>query len=159
MENINLNDCRFGDRLITEDGTMVVYLGYSNPTVIGDTESYARHYIAGPHKDKWFYFAQYDDNGVVMEYNGKMCGAGDPLNIAGIYKENGIDLSNFKFGDRLKTKCGAPAIFLGYSEATGNYEISVLSDRTGKHETIFCEKDGIPNHESLFRYRIIGKQD
>ena len=159
MENINLNDCRFGDRLITEDGTMVVYLGYSNPTVIGDTESYARHYIAGPHKDKWFYFAQYDDNGVVMEHNGKMCGAGDPLNITGIYKENGIDLSNFKFGDRLKTKCGAPAIFLGYSEATGNYEISVLSDRTGKHETIFCEKDGIPNHESLFRYRIIGKQD
>ena len=159
MENINLNDCRFGDRLITEDGTMVVYLGYSNPTVIGDTESYARHYIAGPHKDKWFYFAQYDDNGVVMEHNGKMCGAGDPLNIAGIYKGNGIDLSNFKFGDRLKTRGGVPAIFLGYNEDKGYYEIAVMSDTTDKPETLFYERNGNVNHEGLFRYNIIGKQD
>ena len=51
-----------------------------------------------------------------------------------------INLHDCKFGDRLKTKCGVPAIFLGYSEVTGHYEISVLSDRTGKHETILYEK-------------------
>lgn len=155
---INLHDCRFGDRLVTKGGTMVVYLGYSKPINTEPLEQEGYHAIAGEHGE-WFYFSKYYDDGTIFDNNGKMCGAGDPLNIAGLYKGNGIDLSNFKFGDRLKTICGAPAVFLGYSEATGNYEISVLSDRTGKHETIFCEKDGIPNHESLFRYRIIGKQD
>lgn len=157
MENINLNNCRFGDRLVTKEGKIVVYLGYSKiETGVFAGES---HVIAGEHGDKWFYLSTYTDKGTIITHGGKLCGAGDPLNIAGIYEGNGIDLSNFKFGDRLKTICGAPAIFLGYSEATENYEISVLSDRTGKNETIFCEKDGIPNHESLFRYRIIGKQD
>ena len=154
---INLRDCKFGDRLVTKDGKMVVYLGYSKiETGLFAGES---HTIAGEHGDKWFYLSTYNDKGTIIERGGKLCGAGDPLNIAGIYKGNGIDLSQLEFGDRLKTKCGAPAIFLGYSEVTGNYEISVLSDRTDKHETIFYEKDGIPNHESLFRYRIIGKQD
>ena len=155
---VNLNECKFGDRLVTKGGQMVVYLGHAKPSDMISLETEEYHAIAG-RIGEWFYFSKYTDKGTIIEHNGKSGGAGDPLNIAGIYKENGIDLSNFKFGDRLKTKCGAPAIFLGYSEATGNYEISVLSDRTGKHETIFCEKDGIPNHESLFRYRIIGKQD
>ena len=159
MGNINLNDCRFGDRLVTKEGKMVVYLGYSKPIETGPLASDASHVIAGEHGDKWFYLSTYTDKGTIITNGGKLCGAGDPLNIAGIYKGNGIDLSNFKFGDRLKTICDAPAIFLGYSEATENYEISVLSDRTGKHVTIFCEKDGMPNHEGLFRYRIIGKQD
>lgn len=157
MGEINLRDCKFGDRLVTQEGKMVVYLGYSKPIDVEPLKHDGYHIIAGEQDGEWFYISTYTDKGTVIEHLGKICGAGDPLNIAGLYKENGIDLSQFKFGDRLKTKCGAPAIFLGYSEATGNYEISVLSDRTGKHETIFCEKDGIPNHESLFRYRIIGK--
>ena len=159
MGNINLNDCRFGDRLVTKEGKMVVYLGYSKPIETGPLAHDASHVIAGEHGDKWFYLSTYTDKGTIITNGGKLCGAGDPLNIAGIYKGNGIDLSNFKFGDRLKTICDTPAIFLGYSEATENYEISVLSDRTGKHETIFYGKDGMPNHESMFRYRIIGKQD
>ena len=154
---INLHDCKFGDRLVTEEGKMVVYLGYSKiETGLFAGESHA---IAGEHGDKWFYLSSYTSEGTVIEHNGKVCGAGDPLNIAGIYKGNGIDLSQLEFGDRLKTKCGAPAIFLGYNEAKEYYEIAVLSDTTGKNETVFYEKDGKPNHEGLFRYSIIGKQD
>ena len=155
---INLHDCRFGDRLVTEEGKMVVYLGYSKPINTEPLEQEWYHAIAGE-LGEWFYLSKYYDDGTIFDNNGKLCGAGDPLNIAGIYKGDGIDLSQFKFGDKLKTRCGIPAIFLGYNEAIEYYEIAVLSDTTGKHETIFCEKDGIPNHESLFRYRIIGKQD
>lgn len=154
---INLNDCKFGDRLVTEEGKMVVYLGYSKiGTGLFAGES---HVIAGEHGDDWFYLSTYTDKGTVIERNGKMCGAGDPLNIAGLYKDKGIDLSQFEFGDRLKTKCGVPAVFLGYNEAKGYYEISVLSDQTGKHETIFYEKDGKVNHRGLSRYDIIGKEN
>ena len=154
---INLHDCRFGDRLVTEEGKMVVYLGYSKiETGVFAGES---HVIAGEQDGKWWYISTYTDKGTIIEHNGKICGAGDPLNIAGIYKGNGIDLSKFKFGDRLKTRCGIPAIFLGYNDAKEYYEIAVLSDTTGKNETIFYEKDGKPNHEGLFRYSIIGKQD
>lgn len=136
---INLHDCRFGDRLVTKDGKMVVYLGYSKPIETGPFEQDGYHAIAGEY-GKWFYFSKYYDDGTIMEHNGKMCGAGNPLNIVGLYKGNEIDLSQFKFGDRLKIKCGAPAVFLGYNEAKGYYEISVLSDQTGKHETIFLRK-------------------
>ncbi len=154
---INLHDCRFGDRLVTEEGKMVVYLGYSKiETGLFAGES---HVIAGEHGDKWFYLSTYTDKGTIITNGGKLCDAGDPLNIAGIYKGDRIDLSQFKFGDRLKTRCGIPAIFLGYNEAKEYYEIAVLSDTTGKNETIFYEKDGKPNHEGLFRYSIIGKQD
>ena len=154
---INLHDCRFGDRLVTEEGKMVVYLGYSKiETGLFAGES---HVIAGEHGDKWFYLSTYTDKGTIITNGGKLCDAGDPLNIAEIYKGDGIDLSQFKFGDRLKTRCGIPAIFLGYNEAKEYYEIAVLSDKTGKNETVFYEKDGKPNHEGLFRYSIIGKQD
>lgn len=154
---INLHDCKFGDRLVTEEGKMVVYLGYSKiETGLFAGES---HIIAGEHDDKWFYLSTYTDEGIVIQNSGKMCGAGDPLNIVGLYKGNEIDLSQFKFGDRLKTKCGAPAIFIGYNEAKGYYEIIILSDMTDKAETIFYEKDGKVNHEGLSRYDIIGKEN
>ena len=156
---INLHDCRFGDRLVTEEGKMVVYLGYSKPIQGGPFEQEGYHVIAGELDGKWWYVSSYTDKGTIIEHNGKICGAGDPLNIAGIYKGNGIDLSQFKFGDRLKTRCGIPAVFLGYNEAKEYYEIAVLSDTTGKNETVFYEKDGKPNHEGLFRYSIIGKKD
>ena len=49
---INLHDCKFGDRLVTEEGKMVVYLGYSKiETGLFAGES---HTIAGEHGDKWF---------------------------------------------------------------------------------------------------------
>ena len=156
---INLHDCRFGDRLVTEEGKMVVYLGYSKPIKTEPFEQDGCHIIAGEQDDKWWYISTYTDKGTIIEHNGKICGAGDPLNIAGIYKGDRIDLSQVKFGDRLKTRCGIPAIFLGYNEAKEYYGIAVLSDTTGKNETIFYEKDGKPNHEGLFRYSIIGKQD
>ena len=156
---INLHDCRFGDRLVTKEGKMVVYLGYSKPIQGGPFEQEGYHVIAGEDDEVWFYISNYDDDGTVIYHNGKVPGAGSPLNITGIYKGDGIDLSQFKFGDRLKTRCGAPAIFLGYNEAKEYYEMAVLSDRTGKNETVFYEKDGKPNHEGLFRYSIIGKQD
>ena len=154
---INLHDCRFGDRLVTEEGKMVVYLGYSKI----ETGPFAgeSHVIAGEHGDKWFYFSTYTDKGTIIQRSGKICDLGDPLNIAGLYKDEGIDLSQFKFGDKLKTKCGAPAIFIGYNEAKGYYEIIVLSDRTDQSETIFYEKDGKVNHRGLFRYDIIGKEN
>ena len=81
---INLHDCKFGDRLVTEEGKMVVYLGYSKiETGLFAGES---HTIAGEHGDKWFYLSSYTSEGTVIEHNGKVCGAGDPLNIAGLYK-------------------------------------------------------------------------
>ena len=154
---INLHDCRFGDRLVTEEGKMVVYLGYSKiETGLFAGES---HIIAGEHDDKWFYLSTYTDKGTIIANNRKKCGAGDSLNIVGLYKENEIDLSYFKFGDRLKTKCGAPAIFIGYNEAKGYYEIIVLSDMTDQTETIFYKKDGKVNHRGLSRYDIIGKEN
>lgn len=153
---INLHDCRFGDRLVTKEGKMVVYLGYSKPINIEPLEQEGYHAIAGEHGE-WFYFSKYYDDGTIFDNNGKMCGAGNPLNIAGLYKGNGIDLSKFKFGDKLKTRGGAPAVFLGYNEAKEYYEISVMSDTTDKPETLFYEKDGRVNHEGLFRYNIIGK--
>ena len=156
---INLHDCRFGDRLVTKEGKMVVYLGYSKGIETGPLAHDGSHVIAGEHGDKFFYLSTYTDNGAVITHNGKLCGAGDPLNIAGIYKGDEIDLSKFKFGDRLKTRGGAPAVFLGYNRAKEYYEISVMSDTTGKPETLFYEKDGRVNHEGLFRYNIIGKQD
>ena len=154
---INLHDCRFGDRLVTKDGKMVVYLGYSKPIEKGPLEQDGYHAIAGEY-GKWFYFSKYYDDGTIMEHNGKMCGAGDPLNIVGLYKGNEIDLSQFKFGDRLKTRCGVPAIFIGYNKAKGYYEIIILSDMTDQAETVFYEKDGKVNHRGLFRYDIIGKE-
>ena len=82
---INLNDCKFGDRLVTEEGKMVVYLGYSKiETGLFAGES---HVIAGEHGDGWFYLSTYTDKGIVIEQNGKMCDSGDPLNIVGLYKE------------------------------------------------------------------------
>ena len=81
---INLHDCKFGDRLVTEEGKMVVYLGYSKiETGLFAGES---HTIAGEHGDKWFYLSSYTSEGTVIEHNGKVCGAGDPLNIVGLYK-------------------------------------------------------------------------
>ena len=81
---INLHDCKFGDRLVTEEGKMVVYLGYSKiETGLFAGES---HTIAGEHGDKWFYLSSYTDKGTVIEHNGKICDSGDPLNIAGLYK-------------------------------------------------------------------------
>ena len=78
---INLHDCKFGDRLVTEEGKMVVYLGYSKiETGLFAGES---HTIAGEHGDKWFYLSSYTDKGTVIECNGKICDSGDPLNIAG----------------------------------------------------------------------------
>lgn len=82
---INLHDCKFGDRLVTEEGKMVVYLGYSKIETglfAGET-----HIIAGEHNGKWFYLYTYTDKGTVITNNGKICGAGDPLNIVGLYKE------------------------------------------------------------------------
>ena len=85
---INLHDCKFGDRLVTEEGKMVVYLGYSKiETGLFAGES---HTIAGEHGDKWFYLSSYTSEGTVIEHNGKVCGAGDPLNIVGLY-EGGTD--------------------------------------------------------------------
>lgn len=156
---INLHDCRFGDRLVTKEGKMVVYLGYSKGIETGPLAHDSSHTIAGEHGDKWFYLSTYTDEGTIITNGGKLCGAGDPLNIAGLYKGNGIDLSQFKFGDRLKTRCGAPAVFLGYNEAIKYYEIAVLSDKTGHNETLFYKKDGKLNHKEIFRYDIIGKQD
>ena len=158
---INLHDCKFGDRLVTEEGKMVVYLGYSKiETGLFAGES---HTIAGEHGDKWFYLSSYTSDGTVIEHNGKhngkVCGAGDLLNIVGLYEGNEIDLSQFKFGDRLKTRCGAPAIFIGYNEAKGYYEIIILSDMTDQAQTVFYEKDGKVNHAGLFRYNIIGKEN
>ena len=81
---INLHDCKFGDRLVTEEGKMVVYLGYSKiETGLFAGES---HIIAGEDGDKWFYLSTYTDKGTVIEHNGKICDSGDPLNIAGLYK-------------------------------------------------------------------------
>ena len=85
---INLHDRKFGDRLVTEEGKMVVYLGYSKiETRLFAGES---HTIAGEHGDKWFYLSSYTSDGTVIEHNGKhngkVCGAGDPLNIVGLYK-------------------------------------------------------------------------
>ena len=81
---INLHDCKFGDRLVTEEGKMVVYLGYSKiETGLFAGESHA---IAGEHGDKWFYLSTYTDKGTIIERGGKLCDAGDPLNIAGLYK-------------------------------------------------------------------------
>lgn len=154
---INLHDCKFGDRLVTKEGKMVVYLGYSKPIKTGPLEQDGYHVIAGEHGEVWFYLSFYADNGAVIYHNGKVPGAGSPLNIAGLYKGDGIDLSQFEFGDRLKTRGGAPAVFLGYNEAKEYYEISVMSDTTDKPETLFYEKDGRVNHEGLFRYNIIGK--
>ena len=154
---INLHDCRFGDRLVTEEGKMVVYLGYSKPIKTEPLEQDGCHVIAGELDGKWWYISTYTDKGTIIEHNGKICGAGNPLNIAGIYKGDEIDLSQFKFGDRLKTRGGAPAVFLGYNKAKEYYEISVMSDTTDKPETLFYEKDGRVNHEGLFRYNIIGK--
>ena len=85
---INLHDCRFGDRLVTEEGKMVVYLGYSKiETGVFAGES---HVIAGEHGDKWFYLSTYTDKGTIITNGGKLCGAGDPLNIAGIYKRDKV---------------------------------------------------------------------
>ena len=109
MGDINLRDCRFGDRLVTQEGKMVVYLGYFKPIDVEPLKHDGYHIIAGE-DGEWFYISTYTDKGTVIEHHGKNCGAGDPLNIAGLYKENGIDLSQFKFGDRLKTKCGAPKV-------------------------------------------------
>lgn len=156
---INLHDCRFGDRLVTKEGKMVVYLGYSKPINTEPLEQEGYHVIAGEYGEVWFYISNYDDDGTVIYHNGKVPDAGSPLNITGIYKGDGIDLSKFKFGDKLKTRCGAPAVFLGYNEVTEYYEIAVLSDKTGNNETLLYKKDGKLNHESLFRYNIIGKQD
>lgn len=154
---INLHDCKFGDRLVTEEGKMVVYLGYSKiETGLFAGES---HTIAGEHGDKWFYLSSYTSEGTIIERSGKICDSEDPLNIVGLYKEDEIDLSQFKFGDRLKTRCGAPAIFIGYNKAKGYYEIIILSDMTDQAETVFYEKDGKVNHKGLFRYNIIGKEN
>ena len=50
----------------------------------------ARVILLGEHGDKWFYLSSYTSDGTVIEHNGKhngkVCGAGDPLNIAGLYK-------------------------------------------------------------------------
>ena len=81
---INLHDCKFGDRLVTEEGKMVVYLGYSKiETGLFAGES---HTIAGEHGDKWFYLSTYTDKGTIITQGGKLCDSGDPLNIAGLYK-------------------------------------------------------------------------
>ena len=154
---INLHDCKFGDRLVTKEGKMVVYLRYSKPIKTEPLAQDGCHVIAGEQDDKWWYLSTYTDKGTIIEHNGKACGAGNPLNIAGICKGDEIDLSKFEFGDRLKTRGGAPAVFLGYNKAKEYYEISVMSDTTDKPETLFYEKDGRVNHEGLFRYNIIGK--
>lgn len=155
---VNLNECKFGDRLVTKGGQMVVYLGHAKPSDMVSLETKEYHAIAG-RIGEWFYFSKYTDKGTIIEHNGKSGGAGDPLNIAGLYKGNLLDLSQFTFGDRLETICGVPAVFIGYNEAKGYYEIIVQSDRTDKPETLFYEKDGQVNHEGLYRYNIIGKFD
>ena len=54
---INLHDCRFGDRLVTEEGKMVVYLGYSKPIQGGPFEQEGYHVIAGEYGEVWFYIS------------------------------------------------------------------------------------------------------
>ena len=101
---INLHDCRFGDRLVTEEGKMVVYLGYSKPIKTGPLEQEGYHVIAGEYGEVWFYISNYDDDGTVIYHNGKVPGAGSPLNITGIYKGDGIDLSKGQVWRQVKDK-------------------------------------------------------
>lgn len=43
---INLRECKFGDKLRTESGEMVVYLGKTRPIQWGDTECSSSYYCA-----------------------------------------------------------------------------------------------------------------
>ena len=83
---INLHDCKFGDRLVTEEGKMVVYLGYSKGIETGPLAHDGSHVIAGEHGDKFFYLSTHTDKGTIITQGGKLCDSGDPLNIAGLYK-------------------------------------------------------------------------
>lgn len=59
---INLNECKFGDRLRTESGKMVVYLGKSAPVPSLDGEVYTSCYCAMEYGDS-FALAEYDECG------------------------------------------------------------------------------------------------
>lgn len=59
---INLNDCKFGDKLRTESGDMAVYLGKSAPVPSLDGEVYTSYYCAMEYGDS-FVLAEYDEHG------------------------------------------------------------------------------------------------
>lgn len=40
---INLNECKFGDRLVTKGGQMVVYLGHAKPPYMISLETEEYH--------------------------------------------------------------------------------------------------------------------
>lgn len=156
---IDLKLCRFGDKLKTKGGQIVVYLGYSKPITVELLECEGSHIIAGINDSPVgvFWLGQYYDNGVIVERDGKMCGAGRDENIISIFRDCKIDLSKNQFGDRLLTRRGSMAIFLGYNNKTEYYEIEVIGELTKKHETISCNKNGEVNNSSMFQFDIIGK--
>lgn len=59
---INLNEFKFGDKLRTESGKMVVYLGKSAPVPSLDGEVYTSCYCAMEYGDS-FALAEYDEYG------------------------------------------------------------------------------------------------
>lgn len=59
---INLNECKFGDKLRTESGDMAVYLGKSAPVPSLDGEVYTSCYCAMEYGDS-FALAEYDEYG------------------------------------------------------------------------------------------------
>lgn len=59
---INLNECKFGDKLRTESGKMVVYLGKTRPIQWGDTECPSTYYCAMEYGDS-FGLMEYHENG------------------------------------------------------------------------------------------------
>lgn len=156
---IDLKLCRFGDKLKTKGGQIVVYLGYSKPITVEPFECDGSHIIAGMNDSSTsvFWLGQYYDNGVIKQRDLKFCGAGRDENIVGIFRDCEVDLSKNKFGDRLLTRRGSMALFLGYNNKTEYYEIEVIGEKTQKHETISCNKNGEVDDSSMFQYDIIGK--
>ena len=65
---INLNECKFGDRLKTKDGEMVVFLGI---------EDY--HGFDGVCRTKYYCAMAKDESFVLMEYNDGERGENDSL--------------------------------------------------------------------------------
>ncbi|MGN0033315.1 MAG: hypothetical protein ACI358_06020 [Candidatus Limimorpha sp.] len=59
---INLNECKFGDRLRTESGEMVVYLGKRGAMQWGDTECPPTYYLAMAYGEM-FGIMEYHENG------------------------------------------------------------------------------------------------
>ena len=78
---VNLNECKFGDRLVTKEGKNVVYLGhnviFSSLPKKDKDDIIITHYhvIAGKYDKGWFYLARYTDNGILLDHDSRVCGA------------------------------------------------------------------------------------